>query len=166
MKRPSIRPRRAPPGPEGFEHVLEKRAKVAEAIVLEFAGKEFVWGDRDCACLAHRTLRGLGLKSPFSEVPRYSTERGALKGLRRLGFRTLSAVVDSLGFEPIAPSMCLPADLLAFPAAGGAFDVSLGVALSGGRAIVLLDDSAPAAGGRASVISGVQDALRGWRVKV
>jgi hypothetical protein len=98
-------------------------------------------------------------------VPRYATERGAIKAMRRAGFQTLEAMTQSSGFERIAPAACLPADLLGFRTESAAFGMAVGLALDGGRCIAFIDHER-LAGTRAVIVSNHKAAYCAWRVPV
>lgn len=146
------------------EHPLVFRTRVAQAVADEYLHREFAWGDYDCARLAHAALKALGLRSPLTEVPRYTTERGALKAMRRLGLGPLDQVIDSLGFDRISPASTLPADLVGFQPQTGAFGVALGVVMSGGRCLAFVDHEI-LGGCRAVIGKGFETCVAAWRVK-
>lgn len=66
--------------------------------------------------MAGHAARQMGHRISILKGLRYTTEAGALKVMRKLGFKDLIEAVDASGLPRIAPAMALPADILAFPA--------------------------------------------------
>jgi hypothetical protein len=88
---------------------LVRRVAAVQATKAQFAGHPFSWGEYDCVTLAHWHLSNLGYVLP--ELPRYRTANGAVVALKKQGFASLTALLDSL-IEPIPHAMALPADIM------------------------------------------------------
>jgi len=144
-----------------------RRAEACQLVVDRFHHQPLEWFDADCSRLVHELLLALGFKTPWAGVGRYTTEQGAAKALRRKGFETLAAAVDTLGFDRIAPAMAWPADILAFNSHGSQlFDIGLGVSLPRGHVLTMLDDERAGNAPQFVVLDSPADALFGWRVQV
>ena len=125
---------------------LERRRRAAEATLARVDGKPFVWGTRDCVRVASRHLRELGCRVSLLKGRRYTTALGARRTLRALGFPSLAAGVDSLGFPRIPPAAALIGDQVGLPGAawaegeaGSEDDVALCVALGNGRVLTAME---------------------------
>ena len=143
------------------------RVAAAQAVLDRHHGRDFAWGERDCVRIGSDLLTELGIASPLARARSYRNEAGAVRALGALGFDSLSAAVDSIeGLTRIGHASALPADLVAFKSALAAFDVSIGVVLSRGHALALLDDADRAGGFKVVVLDRLDDALFAWRVSV
>lgn len=109
-----------------------RRVAVATACQDAFTGKPHVWGKRDCLRLARFCINGMGHKVKLAKIGGYETERGALRALSRLGFKSMIEAMDQQGFPRIAPAGAWPADIVALEAASP-WDGALMVKLSGGE---------------------------------
>lgn len=107
-------------------HDLIRRQRAVEACVQRFVGKPYKPGSRDCVKLAGHAMHMMGRRVGLTKGVRYSSEAGALKAMRTLGFKTLMEAADATGMVRIAPAMALPGDVMALPASG-AFGCALGV---------------------------------------
>lgn len=113
-------------------HPMIRRQQAVEACRVRFEGKAYEPGSRDCAKLAAHAMHKQGRKVGLLKSVRYSSERGALKALRSMGFETLMDAVDALGLERIPPASAWPGDLVAVPGEG-AFGCALMVRADNGR---------------------------------
>jgi hypothetical protein len=109
-----------------------RRVAVATACQDAFTGKPHVWGKRDCLRLARFCLSGMGHKVKLSKIGGYSTARGAVRALRRLGFNSMIDAMDAQGFPRIAPAEAWPADIVGL-AADDPWRCALTVKLTGGE---------------------------------
>jgi hypothetical protein len=115
----------------------ERRALAAAACRDRFVGKTYdPKANRDCLRLAGHAAHKMGRRVSLTKGIRYSSEAGALKVMRRLGFKTLLEAVDAAGFERIAPAMARPGDIIALRTAdANPFGCALTVAFDNGRVI-------------------------------
>ena len=120
-------------------HPMVKRQRAAQACIDRFVGKPYTPGVRDCARLAAHSMHGMGRKVGLLKGVKYTSEVGAVKALRKLGFADLIAAVDALGLERIPPAAALPGDLVAMPCAPGPFGCALMVAVGNGRVLGFSD---------------------------
>lgn len=117
-------------------HDLIRRQRAVEACVQRFVGKPYKPGVRDCVKLAGHAMHGMGRRVGLTKGVRYSSEAGALKALRTLGFKSLMEAVDKTGLPRIAPAAALPGDIIAMEADdGNAFGCALVVYAGNGRVI-------------------------------
>lgn len=110
---------------------LIRRRDAAQATMDRFRDRPLRYGRDDCVRMAAFHLRQLKIRAPLLKAGSYSSERGAMKALKRTGFATLPDAVDAvLGPESrlAAPAMALAGDLLALPAErfGGALMIAVG----------------------------------------
>ena len=125
---------------------LVRRMRATEAAVQRFSGEPFEWGRCDCLRMAAFALREMGHAPPLREAGRYATLIGAHRALKRTGYATLDAWIDTWGLRRITPALALPADIVALPSEIAAMP-ALGVVLSHGRVLAY----APELGGAAPV---------------
>ncbi len=111
----------------------------AQACVERFQGKAYVPGKRDCARLAAHLLHNVGHPVPMMKGLRYTTEAGAFRALRGLGFSCLVSAVDDLGLERIAPARMVAGDLVALPCDDERWGCALTVAVGNGRVLGFFD---------------------------
>lgn len=121
---------------------LERRVTGAQAVLFDWIGQPFKWGERDCARLAHAALEARGRTSELAGAARYTSAAGSVRALRRLGYDDLPAALDGQGLQRIAPASALPLDIVALPSEGDM--PSLTVALGGGRVLCFHPESASA----------------------
>lgn len=88
---------------------LEIRAEATEATRKKFHGRPFQWGLVDCIKMAR--FQALGMKHRPPRLPRYTTAVGALRALKKMGFESVEAALDSL-FPVIPPAMARVGDLV------------------------------------------------------
>lgn len=137
---------------------LLARQRAAQSCIDRFSGKPLRWGIAECAKLAAHSLHHMKIKVPFLKGAKYRSEAGAVKELRRLGFKGLIPAMDALGLQPIPPAMALPADIVAFEADGRLWDCALAVAVGNGRVLGFAE------GVGAVVQPDWNMALAAWRV--
>jgi hypothetical protein len=95
---------------------LIDRVAAVEAIKAEFGGRAFQPGTVDCAVMTRRLLENFGHFVP--EVGPYSTERGGRQKLKRAGYASISALLDTI-LEPIAPARMIIGDIAVLEGEGG-----------------------------------------------
>lgn len=122
-------------------HPLIRRQQAVEACVQRFVGKPYEPGVRDCVKLASHVMHKMGRRVGLTKSVRYTSERGALKALKALGFKDLMEAVDATGMARIAPAMALPGDIVALPA-DGLFGCALAVTAGNSLVLGFLDDQA------------------------
>lgn len=124
----------------------EKRSKAAQACIDRFAGRDFSMAERrDCARLGAHLLHHLGVAVPPMKGARYANPAGALKALRKVGFKDLVEAVDSLGLQRIAPARAITGDLVALETSeDDPFGCVLTVAVGNGRVFGFIDGKAQA----------------------
>lgn len=115
------------------------KAKAAQACIDRFAGKQYEPGKRDCAVLALHVLHHAGRGVPFLRGHRWTSEKGAIRVLRRLGFADLLEAVDAAGLSRIPPAAALAGDLVALPCDDGPWGCALTVAVGNGRVLGFAD---------------------------
>jgi len=105
-----------------------KRQTAAQATLDRFQGKPLKYGKDDCVRMAAFCLRKLGVKTPLIKAGSYTSEIGAARALRKMGYEDVKAAVDAVGLPRIAPAMALAGDILALPSErfGGALFIALG----------------------------------------
>lgn len=131
-------------------------AKAAQACIDRFNGKSYEPGKRDCAILVCHALHHAGRSVPFLKGKTWTSEAGALKLLRRLGFTGLAEAVDAAGLERIAPASARVGDIVAMPASNPAWDCVLTVCVGNGRVLGFIE-------GRAAVVQP-KAYITAWRV--
>jgi len=107
--------------------------------MVRFNGKTYKPGTRDCARLAAHAMHKMGVAVPLLKGVKYTTEAGAAKALKRMGFASLMEAVDALGLKRIGPASTLPGDIVALPTEAGAFGCGLMVKADNGRVIGFAD---------------------------
>lgn len=120
--------------------ILIDRVAATQKTIDEFLHVKFQWGSADCGQLAGRHVEALGLRSRLAEAPNYKTELGARRALSALSVSSMEELVDSHGFERIAPAAALVGDLVGFP--GGTEDrpwTALGIHCGGDRILGFAD---------------------------
>jgi hypothetical protein len=103
-----------------------ERALLAE--IDAWSGQPFVWGSRDCLSLCIACARAVAGAAIFDDLPAYKTEKGAARGLKRLGYASVADLVaDRLPEIPVAAAGRGDWVMRAAPSlAPGAFGVVLG----------------------------------------
>ncbi|MDQ2764754.1 MAG: hypothetical protein M3Y22_15155 [Pseudomonadota bacterium] len=116
-----------------------RRRQVATDAIARFRGVPLAFGTADCARLGTFVLYGMGHRSPLAQAMRYRTAGGAGRALRKRGFDTLLAAIDSIGLGRIPPAAALPADLIMLPGED-VFGGSLTMAVGNGRVLGYHED--------------------------
>lgn len=88
---------------------MVRRQRAVERTMKKFGGKAFQLGQADCAKLAKSVLREMGHRK-LPAVGHYSTELGAAKQLKKIGFSNLAELFDSF-LERIPPASMRVGDL-------------------------------------------------------
>lgn len=133
-----------------------RKARAAQACIDRFGGKGCDFRRSDCARLACHLFHHAGVKVPFLKGHSWSTEAGAYRVLRKLGFSDLLEAIDAVGLERIAPARAMPGDLVALPAKDGPWGCALFVMVGNGRVFGFYD-------GRAQVVRPLEF-VAAWRV--
>jgi hypothetical protein len=97
---------------------LVRRQRALVETTKAFANTPFDLGSADCAKLVAFHLVAMGHKGVPEPEP-YSSALGATRALKRLGFKTLEGLFDSL-LPRIAPAFMLPGDIALIRAEKGA----------------------------------------------
>ena len=113
---------------------MVRRVAAVEATIKRFEGRPLKLGRDDCARMAAFCLRKLGVKASLIKAGTYSSEVGARRAMKKLGFASLIDAVDSVGLPRIAPAMALPGDIIAMPLEEEG-QVALAVAVGNGRVL-------------------------------
>lgn len=104
------------------------RAQAVQKALDKYRGTAFAWGDTDCLHLARTVLVGIGAKG-LPRLPRYSTERAALRQLKKQGHYTLESLLAEYCIE-IPPAMAVPGDVATIQGEGA---LSAIVVCAGGK---------------------------------
>lgn len=95
---------------------LAARAAATERVVARYRTRAFDWRDRaTCVHLARAQMRALGLTPP--PIPDFRSPTGARTALKRAGFDTLEALLDSM-LPRIAPLAMIVGDIGLLPGDG------------------------------------------------
>ncbi len=74
--------------------------------------RAFAWGEHDCCTFAAGAVEAMTGVDPMPEFRgRYSTARGSVRALRRLGAGDLAATLDGK-FEAVEPSLAQRGDII------------------------------------------------------
>ena len=87
---------------------MPARVDAVQKVLAKYRGTPFEWGERDCVRMARTLLVKLGHKPP--KLPRYSTEKSAIKRLKEAGFDSVEDMLGSMLVE-IEPAKRLAGDL-------------------------------------------------------
>lgn len=121
---------------------LLQRQAAFKLTVEAFKGRPFGWGGRDgradCLRLFAAHCRHMGQGVSIVAAGQYSTLIGAHRALKRTGFASLPAAIDSR-FERIPPAAALIGDVLALPGEGGLH--ALQIAAGNGRVFGFHEDT-------------------------
>lgn len=117
---------------------MAKRMAAIEACQARFLNKPYEPGKRDCLKLVKHALHTVGRRVGLASGVRYSTEAGAVRALRKLGFKTLVEAVDASGLIRIAPAMALPGDILALQSGEDGFGCALALFIGNGKAMTFV----------------------------
>lgn len=95
-------------------HELERRKAAIEATRARFEGRPHAYGKVDCIKIAAGHARHMGHHRALGlqKAGTWSSALGAMRALKKMGFDRVFDAVDAAGFEPIAPAMILPGDLI------------------------------------------------------
>ncbi|SIO36351.1 hypothetical protein SAMN05444722_1681 [Rhodovulum sp. ES.010] len=131
----------------GWERALTEELR-------HWEGRAFAWGPQDdCLAMCRAAAVAVTGEDPFPHLPAYATELGAARGLRRLGFASVEAMVSDR-LASIPPAQAMRGDWVMVPGGGlvpGAFGV-----VAGARAAHL--------GPEGLVWRDVSGAERAWRI--
>lgn len=74
--------------------------------------RAFAWGRHDCCTFAAGAVEAMTGVDPMPEFRgHYTTARGSVRALRRIGAGTLAATLDTK-FEPVEPSLAQRGDII------------------------------------------------------
>lgn len=144
-----------------FETV--KRIAAVQSTMDKYKEQHFEWGKADCFSLVCNTLVELGHDNPMEHLRPYRSPLGALRTLRKDGKSSLADLIDSWGFERIAPLATLPGDVVGFVCGEGGWDYSLGIVIDQARTIAFKEGLPPVGG---LSVGPVRAAVIAWRVPV
>lgn len=117
-------------------HPMLKRQAATRACMDRFAFKPMEAGKRDCGKLAALAMHKGGRNAKLLNASKHKTMAGAVKYIRKAGFKDLLELMDATGLERIAPASALPNDIIALASEpGDGFGCSLCVALDNGRVL-------------------------------
>jgi len=116
------------------------RGQAVEACIERFSGKAMKWGTVDCARIVAHNLRGLGIGTSLVKGLTYSSEIGAAKALRSLGFKGMADAMDRIDrVFRIPPAMATAGDVVGFSCEGELWDMALCVVVGNGRMLGIVD---------------------------
>lgn len=136
---------------------VERRDRTA-AVLAKFRDKPFSWEGANCLRLAREQMLAMGHAPP--PIPVFRSAMGAQRALRRRGFETLEALLDSM-LARIPPAAAWLGDLVMLPGHEGQSFGALFIA--GGDGILRgWHDSDP--GGLRNVVQAEHHAIGAWRL--
>ncbi len=113
------------------------RMKAVETVVAHHMGQPFEWGVRDCAIVAADAVQSLTQVPVLDPWPTYTTQRGALRVIRRLGHASfIEAVTANLTRFPDGNRSRRIGDIVGMPSSDPDFGPTLGVYLGGTAVLV------------------------------
>lgn len=95
---------------------LSIRADAFNKVKARYGGREFEWGKVDCIKVARYLALEMGHKPP--KMPRYSTQLGAIRAIKKMGFDSVEGLIASF-FPKIPVAKALLADLIVVPGEEG-----------------------------------------------
>lgn len=104
------------------------RAQAVQRALDKYRETQFSWGDTDCLHLVRTVLVGIGARG-LPRLPTYSTERAAIRQLKKRGYDSLEGLLSEYCME-IPPAMALPGDVGTIR---GNAALSAGVVCAGGK---------------------------------
>ena len=109
---------------------LEKRAIATELTRKKYEGRPFAWGSVDCVKMARFHALKMGHTPP--RLPRYKTETGAIRAIKKTGFDSIDEIFASM-FTRIPLSMARLGDFVIAEGEAGidAVYISLGRKIMG-----------------------------------
>lgn len=118
---------------------LGRRAVATQACMDRFAFLPVDPGKRDCGRLTGHALHRQGRSAKLLNASRHKTWAGAIRYIRKAGFKDLVELMDAvLPDARIPPAAALPGDIIAMPTDDDSgFGCSLAVALDNGRVLGL-----------------------------
>ena len=106
-----------------------------DKIATEWMGRDFALGSQDCAHLVMALRAEMGAPITFKGT-KYSTEKGALRALKKLGYSDLDGACDALlGARLETPLFANYGDIVMVPGEG-ALAGGLGIMLNDGRVLI------------------------------
>lgn len=94
------------------EHPLVLRAAAAQATLDAWRTRPLRIGQADCVRMAAAHLRLLGYSVKLPAAGSYRTVRSALAALRRAGYPSVQAALDTLGLARITPAAAIIGDVI------------------------------------------------------
>jgi hypothetical protein len=98
------------------EHALVRRRDAAERTLRTWETRPQKLGSADCVRMTAAHLRLLGYKVKLPPAGSYRTVNSAMKALEKAGHDSISAALDALGLERIAPAATIVGDIILMPA--------------------------------------------------
>ena len=120
-------------------HEMAVRTAAAQKTLDRFKDAPFQWGKNDCARLVVFHLRKLGHHPRIARAGSYRTALSARAALRRSGFDTLGAALDSFDLPRITPAAALVGDIVEMEA-GDALG-ALAICMGNGRVLGYHEDA-------------------------
>lgn len=117
---------------------LESKIKAAQAAYDKFNGQEFELGKNDCARMTGFYLKQLGYKFSFLKAGAYSTEVGARLALKKLGFKSVSEILDSKFMKLESAASAQTGDIISTRGEGDVGD-ALGIVLHRNEVLMFLE---------------------------
>ena len=107
-----------------------------DKIAQEWIGRSFKLGSHDCAHLVMAMREAIGSPISFSGGLKYTTEAGAVRALRKLGYKDLDQACDDLlGDRLETPLFANFGDVVMVPGEGSLAG-GLGIMLNDGRVLI------------------------------
>jgi hypothetical protein len=147
---------------------MNAQEAATQEIVSKWQDRPFQIGTDDCAHLIMEMRAALGAPITFKGGGIYSTEMGALRVLKKLGYDDLEQACDAmLGERLETPLFAAMGDVVMFPGEG-ALNGGLGLALNDGRIFIPAGPDGETAIFRAlghvDPVTGQSMCLAAWRL--
>ena len=97
-------------------HPLVRRRDAAQITLDTWSKRPQKLGTADCVRMTAAHLRLLGWKVKLPPAGSYRTVNSAMKALAKAGHDSISAALDALGLERIAPAATIVGDIILMPA--------------------------------------------------
>lgn len=108
------------------------RTQATDKTLAAYIDAPFAWGRRDCGRMVAMHLRHMGHRVSLVKAGEYSSAKGAVRALSRMGYESLEAALDAQ-FVRIAPAEAVVGDVIALPSDCALS--ALAVRLSNGRVL-------------------------------
>lgn len=98
------------------DHPLVRRRDATQKTLDAWSARPQKLGEADCVRMAAAHLRLLGYQVRLPPAGSYRTVNSAMKALAAAGYDSISAALDALGLERIAPAATIVGDIILMPA--------------------------------------------------